>query len=178
MANICLMASGQGTNVENIINYFKGSDINVNFIATERICRASKIAFQNGIDHHTIINWNFFIRLLKGYKPDLVVLSGFLKLVPKEFLDEFKVINIHPSLLPKFGGKGMWGINVHKAVIQSGEKESGISIHWVNNEYDRGEIIAQFKCVVEKGETPETLQSKIKELEIKHFPEIIASILK
>jgi phosphoribosylglycinamide formyltransferase-1 len=98
-------------------------------------------------------------------------------LVPKEFLDEFKTINIHPSLLPKFGGKGMWGLNVHKKVIESGESESGITIHWVNNEYDKGEIISQYKCVVDKNETAETLQNKIKELEMKYFPKVISTIL-
>ena len=97
--------------------------------------------------------------------------------VPKELLDEFKVINIHPSLLPKFGGKGMWGLNVHKSVIESGEVESGITVHWVNSEYDKGRIIAQFSCDVYSSDTPEILQSKIKELEMEYFPKVIGELL-
>ena len=177
MANICIMASGQGSNAKNIIEYFKGTGVNVNFIVTDKVCGASQVAYNYGIDHTILVNWMSLIPILRTYKPDLIVLAGFLKLVPKEFLDEFKTINIHPSLLPKFGGKGMWGINVHSAVINSGEKESGITIHWVNNEYDSGKIIAQFYCQVEKEDTPEKLQSKIKELEIKHFPEVISQLL-
>ena len=88
-----------------------------------------------------------------------------------------KIINIHPALLPKFGGKGMYGINVHKAVLEAGEKETGITIHYVNEHYDKGEIISQYKCSVDKNETAETLQNKIKELEMKYFPKVISSIL-
>lgn len=176
MANICIMASGQGTNAKNIIEYFKESDVNVNFIVTDKVCGASQVAFDYGIDHTILVNWKSLIGILKEYKPDLVVLAGFLKLVPKEFLDEFKTINIHPSLLPKFGGKGMWGQNVHKSVIESGEVESGITIHWVNSEFDSGEIISQYKCEV-KNDTPETLQSKVKKLEMKYVPIVISSIL-
>lgn len=177
MANICIMASGQGTNAKNIIEYFKGSDVNVNFIVTDKVCGASQVAFDYGIDHTIFVNWKSLISILKEYKPDLVVLAGFLKLVPKEFLDEFKTVNIHPSLLPKFGGKGMFGVNVHNAVIESGETESGITIHWVNSEYDKGEIIVQFSCLLDSSDTPETLQSKIKELEMKYFPIVISKLL-
>lgn len=177
MANICIMASGKGSNAENIIKYFKETDVVVKLIVTDKLCGATTIGYNYGIDHTILIDWKSIARLLKEYKIDLVILAGFIKLVPKEFLDEFKTINIHPSLLPKFGGKGMWGLNVHKKVIDSGEKESGITVHWVNSEYDKGEIISQYKCSVEKNETVETLQNKIKELEIKYFPKVIASIL-
>jgi len=177
MANICIMASGQGTNAKNIIEYFKGSDVNVNFIVTDKVCGASQVAFDYGIDHTIFVNWKSLISVLKEYKPNLVVLAGFLKLVSKEFLDEFRTVNIHPSLLPKFGGKGMYGLNVHKSVIESGEVESGITIHWVNSEYDKGDIIAQFSCEVEVTDNPETLQSKIKQLEKNHFPIVIEKLL-
>lgn len=177
MANICIMASGQGTNAKNIIEYFKGADVNVNFIVTDKVCGASQVAFDYGIDHTILVNWKSLIGIVKGYNPDIVVLAGFLKLVPKEFLDEFKVINLHPSLLPKFGGKGMWGQNVHEQVIKSGELESGITIHWVNSEYDKGEIIFQHKCNVDKDETPQTLQNKIKKLEHEYFPKVIENLL-
>jgi phosphoribosylglycinamide formyltransferase-1 len=171
------MASGKGSNAENIIKYFKETDVVVKLIVTDKFCGATTIGYNYGIDHTILIDWKSIPILLKEYKIDLVVLAGFIKLVPKEFLDEFKTINIHPSLLPKFGGKGMWGLNVHKKVIESGESESGITIHWVNNEYDKGEIISQYKCVVDKNETAETLQNKIKELEMKYFPKVISTIL-
>jgi len=177
MANICIMASGQGTNAKNIIEYFKETDVNINFIVTDKVCGASQVAFDYGINHTIFVNWKSLISILKGYNPDLVVLAGFLKLVPKEFLEHFKTINIHPSLLPKFGGKGMWGLNVHNAVIESGETESGITIHWVNSEYDKGEIISQFSCPINSSDTPKDLQSKIKELERKHFPIVISKLL-
>ena len=177
MGNICIMASGKGSNAQNIINFFKVSDVVVKLIVTDKLCGATTIGYNYGIDHIILIDWISITKLLKEYKIDLVVLAGFIKLVPKEFLDEFKTINIHPSLLPKFGGKGMWGLNVHKKVIDSGESESGITIHWVNSEYDKGEIISQYKCSVDKNETAETLQNKIKELEMKYFPKVISSIL-
>jgi len=177
MAKICIMASGQGTNAQNIINYFKEKDLSVELIITDKFCGALNVAKENGIDHTTLVSWSSLIPIVKSYNPDLVVLSGFLKMVPKEFLDEFKVINIHPSLLPKFGGKGMWGLNVHKSVIESGDKESGITIHWVNSEYDKGEIINQYKCDVDVNETAESLQSKIKELEMEYLPKVIGELL-
>jgi phosphoribosylglycinamide formyltransferase-1 len=145
------MASGKGSNAQNIINFFKESDVNVNLIITDALCGATTVAKDNKIDHVILTNWKSIIPIIKGYNPDLVILAGFLKMVPTEFLNEFKTINIHPSLLPKFGGKGMWGLNVHKKVIESGESESGITIHWVNNEYDKGEIISQYKVVTSAG---------------------------
>jgi len=177
MAKICIMASGQGSNAENIINYFKEKNLSVELIVTDKFCGALNVAKENGIDHTILVSWSSLIPIVKSYNPDLVVLSGFLKMVPKEFLDEFKTINIHPSLLPKFGGHGMWGLNVHNAVIESGEVESGITIHWVNSEYDKGDIIAQFSCIVDLSDTPETLQSKIKELEMRYFPIVISKLL-
>ncbi len=171
------MASGKGSNAQNIINYFKGTCVNVSLIVTDSFCGATTVAKENGIDHVILTTWKSIIPILKGYNPDLVILAGFLKMVPDEFLNEFKTINIHPSLLPKFGGKGMWGMNVHKKVIESGESESGITIHWVNNEYDKGEIISQYKCVVDKEDTPETLQNKIKKLEHEYYPKVISDIL-
>lgn len=177
MSNICIMASGQGTNAQNIINYFKGSDINVNLIVTDKFCGATNVAKESSIDHTILVNWSQLISIVRGYNPDLVVLAGFLKKVPVDFLNEFKTINLHPSLLPKHGGDGMWGLNVHKSVIESGDKESGITIHWVNSEYDKGEIISQFKCDVDKNETPQSLQEKIKELEYKNFPKVIKEIM-
>lgn len=177
MANICIFASGQGSNVKNIIEYFRDSNIHVNLIVTDRICDAIKVAENNNIENIILTDWIQLVTEIKKYQPDLIVLAGFIKLVPKLFLDEFKVVNIHPSLLPKFGGKGMWGLNVHKAVIESGDTQSGITIHWVNSEYDKGEIISQFKCQIIESDTPEVLQNKIKKLEKKYYPEVIKKLL-
>lgn len=177
MANICIFASGQGSNAKNIIDYFKDTDVNISLVITDKICGATEVAKQNNIKHITISNWESVLETIKNYKIDLIVLAGFLKLVPIEILNQVKVINIHPSLLPKFGGKGMFGLNIHKSVIESGEKQSGITIHWVNSEYDKGQIIAQFSCQIDSLDTAEDLQSKIKQLEIKHFPKVIESLI-
>jgi phosphoribosylglycinamide formyltransferase-1 len=116
------------------------------------------------------------LNLLKQLEPDLIVLAGFLLKMPKSITDTFNIVNLHPSLLPKFGGKGMYGMNVHKAVIKSFEEESGITIHWVNENYDEGNIIKQYKCRVSDLDTPETLSEKIKDLEL-NYPSVIKSIL-
>jgi phosphoribosylglycinamide formyltransferase-1 len=115
--------------------------------------------------------------ILKNYKIDLIVLAGYLKKVSKELIDKYKIINIHPSLLPKYGGRGMYGINVHKAVIDNKEIESGLTIHYVNNYYDEGLIIHQSKCNIEFNETPQSLSDKIRQLEHESLPKIIEQIL-
>jgi len=116
---------------------------------------------------------------LQHEKVDYIILAGFLWLIPLDILQKFpnKIINIHPALLPKYGGKGMFGSHVHEAVIRNQEKESGISIHFVNEKYDEGRIIFQAKCEVEKGDTPETLAAKIHKLEHEHFPKIIEEVV-
>ena len=110
----------------------------------------------------------------------MIVLAGFLWLLPSSLIDAFpdRIVNIHPALLPKFGGKGMYGSKVHTAVIEAGEKESGISIHFVNENYDQGKIIFQARCTVDNDDTPETLAAKIHVLEYTHFPTIIDQVLK
>ena len=120
-----------------------------------------------------------FITYLQKMNPDLIVLAGFLLLLPTELIRAFpdKIINIHPALLPKFGGKGMYGRHVHQAVIDAGEKESGISIHYVNEKFDEGKIVFQMKCEVGLHETAETLAEKVRELEHKHFPAEIEKLL-
>lgn len=181
MKKILIFASGNGTNTQNIINYFRNSDV----IVSKIICNYSEakvldisqneniesiIISKNQLDSDDVLN------LLKQLEPDLIVLAGFLLKIPKSITDLFKVINLHPSLLPKFGGKGMYGMNVHKAVIESFDEESGITIHWVNENYDEGNIIKQYKCVVSALDTPETLSEKIKDLEL-NYPSVIKSIL-
>jgi phosphoribosylglycinamide formyltransferase-1 len=119
------------------------------------------------------------IEKLKASKIDLIVLAGFLWMIPDSFVKAFphKIINIHPALLPKFGGKGMYGMNVHRSVIASGEKKSGISIHYVNEHYDEGEIISQHRCDISESDTPETLAKKIQQLEHEFFPKAIEGML-
>lgn len=120
------------------------------------------------------------LRLLQNLKIDFIVLAGFLWLLPEDILQAFakRIVNVHPALLPKYGGLGMYGTKVHQAVLDANEKESGISIHYVNENYDEGEIIFQAACEVEKKDTVETLMYKIQQLEYQHFPRIIESLLK
>ena len=117
------------------------------------------------------------LNLLRTIKPDLIVLAGFILKIPKEITDEFRTVNVHPALLPKYGGKGMYGMNVHKAVIDSFDVESGITIHWANENYDEGQIIEQFRCQVSSLDTPETLAIKIQNLERDYFPKTISNII-
>lgn len=181
MKKILIFASGNGTNTQNIINYFRDSDV----IVSKIICNYSgakvlDIARIDNIESIIIskdqLDTDGVLNLLKQLEPDLIVLTGFLLKMPKSITDIFKIVNLHPSLLPKFGGKGMYGMNVHKAVIESFEEESGITIHWVNENYDEGNIIKQYKCRVSDLDTPETLSEKIKELEL-NYPSVIKSIL-
>lgn len=172
MTNICIFASGQGSNFENIVNHFKDSkSINISFlVSNKKDCGAIQKAKNHNIK--TLIvsdNYSDLIQLMIENQIKLIVLAGYLKKIPIELIKSFTIINIHPSLLPKFGGKGMYGMNVHKAVIESGELESGITIHYVNEEFDKGEIISQYKCKIEKEDTPEILSHKVHTLE-KNFP--------
>lgn len=130
-------------------------------------------------DRDALYNSREVLNVLRDMKPDLIVLAGFLWLLPKRILQQFsnKIINIHPALLPAYGGKGMYGSHVHEAVIANKEKESGISIHYVNEEYDRGKIIFQATTQLENTDTPDSLAEKIHQLEYKHFPEVIEKIL-
>ena len=131
------------------------------------------------ITKHSLHHSNNLLRKLKELKPDLIVLAGFLWKIPLPIVSSFtnKIINIHPSLLPKYGGKGMYGQKVHEAVIRSKENKSGITIHYVNEDYDKGAIIFQKETVVSSNDTPETLADKIHELEFKYFPTTIHQLL-
>lgn len=181
MKKIIIFASGNGTNTQNIINYFRDSEV----VISKIICNYSgakvlDIARNENIESIIVskdqLDTDGVLNLLRQLEPDLIVLAGFLLKMPKSITDTFNIVNLHPSLLPKFGGKGMWGMNVHKAVIESFEEESGITIHWVNENYDEGNIIKQYKCKVSDLDTPETLSEKIKELEL-NYPSVIKSIL-
>lgn len=186
MTNIALFASGNGTNAENIIRYFTNNNTNkIKLVLTnnpdayvlERIKPFNIDSFVfSGKD---LRSSEKVLAKLKENKIDFIVLAGFLLKIPDNILAVYgdKIINIHPALLPKFGGKGMYGMNVHRAVIDSKEKESGITIHYVNKNYDEGTIIFQAKCKVTTEDTPETLAQKIHQLEQLHFPIIIEKVI-
>lgn len=187
MNNIVLFASGSGTNVENIVNFFKNDqDTQISMILTNNpkayvIQRAEKLGIPVRVfNRDDFYKNNTIIDLLKKIKPDLIVLAGFLWLIPENMIKAFpdKIINIHPALLPKYGGKGMYGSKVHEAVVANKEKESGITIHYVNERYDEGNIIFQAKCEVLPTDTPDDVANKVHGLEYKHFPRVIARLLK
>lgn len=179
---IAIFASGSGSNAENIYHYFKGNaaievaSFYCNNTKAGVIERAKKL----GLPCHLFLKENFLnsekiVDLLRGEQIDLIVLAGFLLKVPQNIIKGFpdRIINIHPALLPKFGGKGMYGSNVHKAVVEAREKKSGITIHKVNEHYDEGAILFQAECVVEPKDTPEIVATKVGKLEYEHFPKII-----
>lgn len=169
MKNIAIFASGEGTNAQNIIDYFRDSDaVKVNLIVCNKPqanvlnrAKAENIP-QLIITREDFYNSNRVIDSLKKANTDWIILAGFLWLIPENLIDAFrdKIVNIHPALLPKFGGEGMYGGKVHEAVIEAQEKESGITIHYVNKEYDKGTIILQAKCTVEPADTAASLAKK------------------
>jgi len=183
---IAIFASGNGSNAENIIKYFKNHEkISVELVLTNNpnayvIERAKnnnvKCLIFNKYDLYTSDN---VLNILKENNIDFIVLAGFLWLIPESIIKNYpkKIINIHPALLPKYGGKGMYGMNVHKAVIENKEKESGITIHYVNEKYDEGDIIFQEKIEVLPSDTPESLANKVHELEYKYYPVIIENVI-
>ena len=186
MRNIAIFASGSGTNAENIIKYFStGNSAKVTLVLSNR-----REAFVLKRAAALNVNTVFFDRAdlytkdtVAGYllesNIDFIVLAGFLWLIPEKILNIYhrRIINIHPALLPSYGGKGMYGEKVHEAVIASGDRESGITIHYVNSFYDEGDIIFQSRCKIEPGDTPETLASKIHALEYKYFPSVIEKLV-
>lgn len=186
MINIAIFASGSGSNAENIIHFFKDKPrINITRILTNNknagvIERAQRLSVPM-----TLFSRDEFYKshqicdLLKKENTHWIVLAGFLWLVPENLIAAYpkRIINIHPALLPAYGGKGMYGDKVHRAVIGNGEDESGITIHFVNEKYDDGQIIFQAKTKINTGETPEELAQKIHALEYKHFPEVIENIV-
>jgi len=185
--NIAVFASGSGTNAQRITEYFSDHpEISVSMILSNKpdayvLVRAKKLTIPSVVfDRHTFYETTEISGLLKKNKIDLIVLAGFLWLIPEDLIQAFRgrIINIHPALLPKYGGKGMYGSRVHEAVIQSRDKESGITIHFVNEKYDEGNIIFQAKCEVLPDDTPDTLAQRIHQLEYKHYPEVIEKVIK
>ena len=183
MLKIVVFASGSGSNAERIATYFaeKGT-AQVQAILSNNpqagvLARAKRLAIPSIVfDRQAFYHSDIVLNLIKSLQPDLIVLAGFLWKVPVYLTEAYpdKIINIHPSLLPKYGGKGMYGAHVHQAVIDHGEKESGITIHYVNEHYDEGNIIFQAKTEVLPTDTADTLAEKIHQLEYQHFPEVIS----
>jgi len=185
MKKILLFASGTGSNVENIIHHFKNlHDIIVVGVLTNNpnakvLDKAKNHNVPTLIFNREQLTDGFVFDKIAELKPDLIVLAGFLWKMPEEIVKAYpnKIINIHPALLPKYGGKGMYGIKVHQTVLENKEKETGITIHYVNEHYDEGEFIFQQKANIEDCKTPEEVANKIQELEHKHFPKIIEKLL-
>ena len=179
---IVIFASGSGSNTENIIRHFENSkNIKVAAVfSNKRNARVLRRAYDLDVqalyfDRDAFYHSNDVLHVLKDIDPDLIVLAGFLWMVPKNIIENFpnRIINVHPALLPNYGGKGMYGMRVHEAIITNKEKESGITIHFVNEHYDEGEHIFQAKTIIETHDSPESLASKINELEHHHFPLVI-----
>lgn len=185
MYKIAIFASGSGSNAENIANYFKDNPVaEVVLLLTNKadayvLERAKKLAIESVVFSSEQLKSGELVNLLKNKGIDFIVLAGFLLKIPENLIAAFpnKIINIHPALLPKYGGKGMYGDAVHKAVVVNKEKESGITIHYVNEHYDEGTIIFQAKCKVSETDTYEEVAYKIHQLEYEHFPRVIEQIL-
>jgi phosphoribosylglycinamide formyltransferase-1 len=186
MSNIAIFASGSGTNAEQIIRFFSDDTSHaVKIVLSNRtdayvLDRARILSVPTMVfDRNTFYNSHHVLDLLINLEIDLIVLAGFLWLVPDYLLITFpqRIVNIHPALLPDFGGKGMYGMRVHEAVIQDDRKKSGITIHLIDEEYDRGKILFQAECPVLPHDTPEDLAHRIHQLEHKYYPEIIRNYL-
>lgn len=186
MKNIAIFASGSGSNAENIVNYFSAdATINIALFVTNNpkafvIERAKKLSIPCFVfTKPQFISATEIIQLLKENAIDWIVLAGFLIKIPKNLIAAFpnKIVNIHPALLPKYGGKGMYGNNVHKAVVENKEQETGITIHFVNANYDEGKIVFQAKCEVLPTDTYEDVAGKIHQLEYTFFPKVIKEVV-
>ncbi len=186
MKKIAIFASGSGSNAENIYNYFKNNkQVEVALIVSNRqdayvLKRAENLNIESVVfSKNDFETTGKVLDFLRNENIDFIVLAGFLLKVPANIINAYPngIINIHPALLPKYGGKGMYGDNVHKAVREAGETESGITIHYVNENYDEGNIIFQAKCPVSKEDTYEDIAKKVHILEYTHFPEVIESVI-
>ena len=183
---MAIFVSGGGTNCENIIKYFDGSEVarpvlvisNKSGVGAiekaERLGVPVKVVPKSSLNDPDVI-----LPLLKEYSVDFIVLAGFLLVIPGFLIDEYehRMINLHPALLPKFGGIGMYGHHVHEAVKAAREKETGMTVHWVSREVDGGDIIAQFSTPLSQGDTPDDIAAKEHVLEMEHFPQVIEELL-
>ncbi|MEL6812642.1 MAG: phosphoribosylglycinamide formyltransferase [Bacteroidota bacterium] len=184
---IVIFASGSGTNAQNIIEYFQQDEFAevVRVLSNKKdakvLDRSKALKIQaSSFTKEQLHSENGVLKTLQSLQPDLIVLAGFLWKFPELILQHFpnKVVNIHPALLPKYGGKGMYGKHVHEAVVAHGETETGITIHYVNEHYDEGAIICQKKVAISEGDNAEGVAKKVHELEYRYFPQVIEEILR
>jgi phosphoribosylglycinamide formyltransferase-1 len=186
MNKLIILASGSGSNALKIIEYFENQESTaVSAVLTDNrhagvLDKCKALNIPTLYFSAALFRSSAFIDLLNSFGPDLIILAGFLKKIPSEVIAEYpdKIINFHPSLLPKYGGKGMYGAHVHHAVKENNEPESGISIHYVNEHYDQGQIIAQFKVALDSQDNAEQIAKKVQQLEHLHFAPTIATLLK
>ena len=186
--NIAIFASGNGSNAENILKHFEGKEetakvkiVLCNHAEAYVLERAKKYGVPTLVfSKKEMVETEKVEEALKAYGIDFIVLSGFMLKIPEKLVRAYpnRIVNIHPALLPKYGGKGMYGDHVHEAVIAAGEKERGRTIHYANEHYDSGDIIFQAKCAVEAGDTAETLAQRVHQLEYAHFPRVIEETVK
>lgn len=186
MRNITILASGSGTNAENIINFFHSDkEVDVVLLMSNRkdayaLQRAKNLGIPaRYFNRDDMFSSSCVLNILRDFSTDLIVLAGFLWLIPENIIHAYpnRILNIHPALLPNYGGKGMYGQRVHEAVIANNEKKSGITIHLVNEEYDSGDILFQAECPVLDGDSPDSLASRIHDLEYKYYPGVIRDYL-
>ena len=184
--HIAIFASGSGSNAENIIRYFSNSsNVEVSLLICNKhnayvLERVKKFDIETQIiTREDFQKSEYVLSILKNKHIDFIVLAGFLLQIPLYIIESYpkSIINIHPALLPRFGGKGMYGNNVHRAVIDAGETQTGITIHYINEHYDEGECISQYTCPVFPDATPETVAARVHELEYKYYPQTIDLLL-
>jgi len=185
--NIAIFVSGSGTNCENLIRCFKDSErVRCALVVSNKadayaLVRATNLGVPTAVAPKAQLNdADFMMPLLRQYGIDFIVLAGFLPLVPDFLIDAYprRIVNIHPALLPKYGGKGMWGHHVHEAVKAAGEAETGMTVHWVTPVCDGGEIIAQYRCALSPDDTVDDIAEKEHLLEMKYFPQVVEQVLK
>lgn len=184
---IAIFASGSGSNCENLIRYFKDSEmVECALVVSNKadayvLERAQRLGVPTAVMPKAQLNDpEAMLPLLKKYDIDFIVLAGFLPLVPNFLLDAFprRIVNLHPALLPKYGGKGMWGHHVHEAVKAAGETETGMTVHWVTPVCDGGDIIAQYKCEIAPSDSVDDIAEKEHQLEMRYFPEVVERIIR
>lgn len=184
--NIAIFASGSGSNCENLIRYFADSEsVNCALVVSNKpdayaLTRAERLGVPTAVTPKADLhNPNVMMPLLQKYDIGFIVLAGWLPLIPDFLIEAYphRIINIHPALLPKYGGKGMWGHHVHEAVKAAGERETGMTVHWVTPVCDAGEIIAQFRVSLSPDDTVEDIAEKEHQLEMEHFPKVVETII-
>ena len=184
---IAIFASGSGSNCENLIRYFADSDVvKCALVVSNKadayvLERAKRLGVPTAIMPKALLNdADAMMPLMREYDIDFIVLAGFLPLVPNFLLDAFprRIVNLHPALLPKYGGKGMWGHHVHEAVKAAGETETGMTVHWVTPVCDGGDIIAQYKCEIAPSDSVDDIAEKEHQLEMRYFPEVVERIIR